>query len=161
MSVKVCVRRAARGLGHPQAYRLIRRAVAAVLSAEGVDEPCEVNVLLTDDEGIRAVNRESRGVDAPTDVLSFPFGQLTPGSFDPAACERSPDTGALYLGDMALSLPRCARQGEEYGHGFDHEVMYLAVHSALHLLGYDHLDEGEQKRRMRAREKEIMGGLEP
>ena len=62
---------------------------------------------------------------------------------------------------MALSLPRCARQGEEYGHGFDHEVMYLAVHSALHLLGYDHLDEGEQKRRMRAREKEIMGGLEP
>lgn len=156
---RVSVTRARRGLGHPGAYLLIRRAVTAALAAEGVDEPCEVDVLLTDDGGIREINREQRGVDAATDVLSFPFCTLTPGAFDPEACERNPETGGVFLGDMVLSLPRCAAQGEEYGHGFDREVSYLAVHSTLHLLGYDHMDEGPEKRRMRGREKLIMRKL--
>ena len=67
------------------------------------------------------------------------------------------ETGAVMLGDMMISLPACEKQGVEFGHGFNREIRYLTVHSVLHLLGYDHLDEGEQKRRMRAREKEIMG----
>lgn len=159
MKHTVTVSRRRRDLGHPDAYLLIRRAVEAAFTAEGVKERCEVNVLLTNDEGIRAINQAERGVDSATDVLSFPWNELTPGEFDPAACELDPETEELYLGDMVLDVPRCAQQGEEFGHGFDHELSYLAVHSTLHLLGYDHMDEGEQKKRMRAREKEIMEKL--
>ena len=148
------------GLGYPQTARYVRRAVEAALAAEGVTEPCAVEILLTDDEGIRAINREHRGIDSPTDVLSFPMNELTPGSFDPDACEYDYDRECLLLGDMVISMERCEKQAAEYCHGYAHEVMYLAVHSALHLLGYDHLDEGEQKRQMRAREKEIMKTLE-
>ncbi len=156
MKVKLSLSREKRGLGHENARSLILRAVKAALAAEGVDSPCAVSALLTDDEGIREINREYRGVDSATDVLSFPMNQLEPGKFDPAECERDLDTGCILLGDMAFSLERCARQGNEFGHGFDHELMYLTVHSVLHLLGYDHVDEGEMKRQMRGREKAIM-----
>ena len=90
-------------------------------------------------------------------MLSFPLNELTPGAFDPADCETDPETGAVLLGDMMISVPRCAEQGEDFGHGYEREIMYLTVHSVLHLLGYDHVDEGEMKQQMRAREKEIMG----
>ena len=149
------------GLGHRNAASLIRRAAEAALAAEGITAPCLISVMLTDEAGIHAVNREFRGVDRPTDVLSFPLNELAPGAFDPEACEFDPDAGVLMLGDMLISLPACESQGREYGHGFCHELMYLTVHSVLHLLGYDHLDEGEQKRTMRAREKAIMAELEP
>lgn len=129
--------------------RRIKKAALAVLAAEGVDEPCELSVLITDDESIHAVNREFRQVDSPTDVLSFPMGDT-----DPA-------TGRLLLGDMVLNLERAAAQGERFGHGAAHEISYLTVHSVLHLLGYDHVDEGEMKKQMRAREKLIMKRLEP
>ena len=145
------------GLGHNNAATLIRKAICRTLDAEGVKVPCAVSVLLTDEEGIRRVNREFRDVDSATDVLSFPMNELTPGAFDPEACERDLDSGMLLLGDMLLCLPRCESQGEEFGHGFAREIQYLCVHSVLHLLGYDHLDEGEQKQQMRAREKAIMG----
>lgn len=156
MPVKLSVSREKRGLGHENARKLILRAAAAALAAEGVTEDCALSALLTDDEGIREINREYRGIDSATDVLSFPLNELAPGEFDAAACERDLDTGRILLGDMAFSLERCARQGEEYLHGFDHELMYLTVHSVLHLLGYDHMEEDE-KRVMRAREKAIMG----
>ena len=92
-------------------------------------------------------------------MLSFPLNELRPGEFRPEECERDLDTGDILLGDMVFSLERCASQGEEFGHGFAHELMYLTVHSVLHLLGYDHVDEGEMKRRMRGREKAIMERL--
>ena len=145
------------GLGHRNAAAFIKKAAAMALEAEGITQPCLISVMLTDEEGIRTVNHEFRGIDRETDVLSFPLNELVPGAFDPEACERDPGTGELMLGDMMLSLPACERQGEEFGHGFEREVMYLTVHSILHLLGYDHLDEGEMKRQMRRREKEIMG----
>ncbi|MBR1457706.1 MAG: rRNA maturation RNase YbeY [Oscillospiraceae bacterium] len=157
MEHEIYVSREVRHLGHPNAAALIRRAAVMALEAEKIGVPCIVSVMLTDEEGIRRVNREFRGVDSATDVLSFPLNELQPGAFDAGACEREPDTGAVLLGDMMISLPQCERQGEEFGHGFAREVMYLTVHSILHLLGYDHVDEGEQKRRMRAREKAIMG----
>ena len=157
MEHEIEISREKSGLGYPQAARLIKKAVNAALNAEAVEVPCLVSVMLTDDEGIHRVNREFRDVDRPTDVLSFPLNELEPGAFDPELCERDPETGAVLLGDMMISLPRCAQQGEEFGHGFAREIQYLAVHSALHLLGYDHVDEGEQKRQMRAREKAIMG----
>ena len=157
--MRLSLYRQKRGLGFSQARGLISRAAAAALRCEGITCGCELNAMLTDDAGIREINREHRGVDAPTDVLSFPLNELAPGAFDESACERDPETGLVMLGDMVFSLERCARQGEEFGHGFDHELMYLTAHSVLHLLGYDHVDEGAEKRRMRAREKEIMAAL--
>ena len=157
MRHEVTISREKTGLGHREAAGLIKKAVNRALDAEGVDLPCIVNVMLTDDEGIHAVNKEFRNVDRATDVLSFPFNELIPGEFDPAVCEKDMDTGAVLLGDMMISLERCQAQGEEFGHGFAREIQYLTVHSVLHLLGYDHVDEGEMKRQMRAREKAIMG----
>ena len=160
MDLKLSLSREKRGLGHENARALILRAARAALACEGVDEPCLLGALLTDNEGIRELNREYRNIDSATDVLSFPMNELTPGEFDAEECERDMDTGRIVLGDMAFSLERCAAQGEEFAHGFDHELMYLTVHSVLHLLGYDHVDEGEMKKQMRAREKEIMATLE-
>ena len=160
MEHEVYVSRERKALGHNNSAALIKKAVRLALDAEGVDVPCEISVMLTDDEGIRSVNSEFRGIDRATDVLSFPLNELTPGEFDPDGCERDMDTGAVMLGDMMISVPRCAAQGEEFGHGYEREIMYLTVHSVLHLLGYDHMDEGEMKRQMRAREKEIMGDKE-
>lgn len=160
MEHEVYVSRERKALGHNNSAALIKKAVSLALDAEGVDVPCEISVMLTDDEGIRSVNSEFRGIDRATDVLSFPLNELTPGEFNPDGCERDMDTGAVMLGDMMISVPRCAAQGEEFGHGYEREIMYLTVHSVLHLLGYDHVDEGEMKRQMRAREKEIMGDKE-
>lgn len=157
MQHEIEISREVRNLGHRNSAALIKKAAQMALDAEGVDVPCIISVMLTDDEGIHAVNREFRGVDRATDVLSFPQNELLPGQFDSEGCERDLDSGAILLGDMMISVPRCEAQGEELGHGYERELMYLTVHSVLHLLGYDHVDEGEQKRQMREREKAIMG----
>lgn len=154
---EVIVNREKTNLGHPQSARLIRGAVEHALACENITEACTVSVLLTDDEGIRRLNQSFRNVDSVTDVLSFPMNELTPGSFRADSCERDPETGNILLGDILINLKRCEEQGEEYGHGFSREIRYLTVHSVLHLLGYDHMDEGAQKKQMRAREKAIMG----
>ena len=159
MKHEIEVSREKTGLGHHNAARLIKKAVQDALDAERLPRPCLVCVMLTDDDGIRKINRDFRGIDQPTDVLSFPLNELAAGAFDPDACDFDPETGMLMLGDMMISLERCQSQGEEYGHGFEREIRYLAIHSALHLLGYDHMDEGEQKRQMRAREKAILGDV--
>ena len=138
--------------------QLLRQVIPAALEAEGVETPCEVDVLFTDDRGIHAVNLEQRGVDAPTDVLSFPMFDLTPGEH-PGEEDTDPGTGLVPLGDMVISLERAKAQGEEFVHGSRRETAYLAVHSVLHLLGYDHLDEGPMKQQMRAREEDILSRL--
>ena len=137
---------------------LIRRTIRTALAAEGLTAPCEVDVLLTDDDGIHEINRELRQVDRPTDVLSFPEFELTPGQL-PGPEDADPGTGLIPLGDMVLSMERVAAQAREYGHSKRRELSYLVTHSVLHLLGYDHLDEGPQKARMRAREEAILGEL--
>ena len=150
---KIVISREKRGLGYPEAAKIIRRAVKAALGAQGIGNDCLVGVLFTDDEGIRRINREQRSLDSATDVLSFPMNELTAGAFDPGSCEYDYENDCILLGDMALSLERCAAQAEEYGHSFERELSYLTIHSVLHLLGYDHLDEGEEKRKMREREE--------
>ena len=140
---------------------LIRRTIRTALAAEGLTAPCEVDVLLTDDDGIHEINREMRQVDRPTDVLSFPEFELTPGQL-PGPEDAYPGTGLIPLGDMVLSMERVSAQAKEYGHSKRRELSYLVTHSVLHLLGYDHLDEGPMKAQMRAREEAIMAllGLE-
>ena len=134
----------------------IRRCIQETLKAEGIDVRCEINILVTDDAGIRIINRESRNLDKPTDVLSFPMFQLEAGN-PPADWEeyRDPDTRLVPLGDMCISLERAVAQAAEFGHSVRREVGYLTIHSMLHLLGYDHLDEGPQKKQMRGREEAI------
>ena len=136
----------------------LRKAIRAALEAEGVDIPCEINVSITGDGGIRQINADMRGVDAPTDVLSFPMFDLRPGD-KPSGRDADSATGLVPLGDMCISLERARAQAEEYGHSIRRELAYLAVHSVLHLLGYDHLDEGPMKSQMRAREEAILAGL--
>ena len=94
----------------------------------------------------------------PPDVLSFPMFELAPGE-TPGEEDADPATGLVPLGDMVLSLERAKAQAEEFGHSVEREVSYLAVHSVLHLLGYDHMDEGEMKAQMRGREEDILGAL--
>ena len=136
----------------------IRKVIRTALAAEGVDFPCEVDVRVTSDAGIHEINLEMRGVDRPTDVLSFPAFDLRPGEL-PGEEDADVATGLVPLGDMCLSLERVQAQAKEYGHSNRRELAYLVVHSVLHLLGYDHLDEGPQKVQMRAREDAILEEL--
>ena len=139
----------------------LHRCITAALAAEGVNVPCEINVLVTDDAGIRAINKAYRDIDRATDVLSFPMFELTPGELPEDWSEyRDPATHKVPLGDMAISLERAKAQAAEFGHSAEREVGYLTIHSVLHLLGYDHVDEGPMKKQMRAREEAILAEVE-
>ena len=139
---------------------IIRKCIRTTLAAEGVQVPCEINVLVTDDQGIRVINEAMRKVDKATDVLSFPMFEMTAGvlpeTWDPYL---DPETGLCPIGDMCISLERAVAQAKEFGHSTRREIGYLTIHSVLHLLGYDHLDEGPQKAQMRKREEEIAGTI--
>ena len=135
---------------------IIRKCINSTLNAERISVPCEINVLVTNDAGIQIINRESRKLDKATDVLSFPMFQFEPGN-PPAdwVDYQDPATGLVPLGDMCISLERAIAQAQEFGHSTRREVGYLTIHSMLHLLGYDHLDEAEMKKQMRGREEAI------
>lgn len=139
---------------------IIRNCIQQTLRAEGIGVPCEINVLVTDDRGIQVINRESRDIDKPTDVLSFPMFQLEAGNPPQDWQEyQDPESGLVPLGDMCISLERAIAQAQEFGHSTRREVGYLTIHSMLHLLGYDHLDEGPQKKQMRQREEAIAASI--
>ena len=144
----------------PILARHITKCICATLAAENITIPCEINVMLTDDVGIHGVNLAMREIDRPTDVLSFPMFQLEPGN-PPTQWEEylDPESGLCPLGDMCISLERAAAQAKEFGHSLKREVGYLTIHSVLHLLGYDHLDEGPMKKQMREREEAIAASI--
>lgn len=140
----------------PVISAIIKKAIESTLEYESITVPCEINVLVTDDKGIRAINSASRNIDKATDVLSFPMFQLTAGDPPEDWSEfLDPETDLCPLGDMAISLERAMAQAKAFGHSLRREVGYLTIHSMLHLLGYDHLDEGPQKQKMRSREEAI------
>lgn len=136
----------------------IRKVIRTALAVQGVDFPCEVDVLVTNDEEIRRLNREARQVDKATDVLSFPAFDLRPGEL-PGTEDADPGTGLVPLGDMMISMEHVLAQAKEYGHSNRRELGYLVTHSVLHLLGYDHMDEGPMKAQMREREEAILAEL--
>lgn len=139
---------------------VIKKCIFAALDAENVPVACEINVLITDNSGIRAINSASRNIDRETDVLSFPMFQMTPGELPTDwSAYIDPETALCPLGDMAISLEKAVEQAKTFGHSAQREVGYLTIHSILHLLGYDHLDEGEQKALMRYREEIIASGV--
>lgn len=134
----------------------IRKCVLATLEAEHVPVPCEINILVADNQTIRVLNKAYRNIDRETDVLSFPAFQFEPGHLPENLDDYiDPETGLLPLGDMAISYEKADAQAKEFGHSTKRELGYLTIHSILHLLGYDHVDEGEMKKQMRAREEAI------
>lgn len=160
MSCRVIISSEIRVAGYPLLKCCVRAAARRTLKCERINLPCQVNVLFTDNAGIRELNGRFRNTDMETDVLSFPANELEAGEFDKEKCEFDYSSGRYNLGDIVISIPKCLQQSREYGHSVYREVKYLAVHSMLHLLGYDHVDEGEMKRMMRDREKTIIGDKE-
>lgn len=135
---------------------LIERAVAAVLAGEGIDEEIELSILITRDEELHRLNRDYRGVDRPTDVLSFASEEEPDDA--PVAFVR-PDEEPRFLGDLAISYERVLDQAEEYGHTPARELAYLVAHGLLHLLGYDHELGPDEAADMRAREEAAMAQI--
>lgn len=141
----------------------IENAIGESLEFEGFDKPCEVSVVITDNEGIKEINREFRNIDKETDVLSFPMLDFEEGYYDEEEVQVSvedinPNSGEVVLGDIVISLEKALEQSKEYGHSFHREIAFLTVHSVLHLLGYDHEKE-EDRVIMRSKEEEILGKL--
>lgn len=142
------------------AKSIMKKCISAVLQDQNINIPCEINVLVTNDAGIREINRVSRNIDKPTDVLSFPMFSMNPLSLPQDWSEYTdPETGFCALGDMVISLERAISQAKEFGHGIRREIGYLTIHSMLHLLGYDHEDEGPEKALMRQQEERIASGI--
>ncbi len=141
----------------PLTYRhkmLVRAAVEATLDYEQYGNPAEVSVTFVDNEEIHALNKRFRGVDKPTDVLSFPLFDYDGTSEEPPV-----DEMLGMLGDIVLSLEQAAEQAKTYGHSFEREVSFLTVHSMLHLLGYDHETGEEDDADMRRRQSEIVESM--
>lgn len=147
----------------PAWLSLMQTAADCALLTEGVARPCAVSIRLCGDDAIHAINREYRGVDRATDVLSFPTvnypAGVTAGQADSLLRrELDDELDACMLGDLILSVPHVLKQAEEYGHSPEREAAYLLVHGLCHLMGYDHIEE-EDKRRMRAMEEKILSAI--
>ncbi len=142
----------------------LENTIMETLKEEEVNVSCEVSLVFVDNDEIREINNENRGIDRATDVLSFPILDYPKDKvykevykeekFD----ETFLDGDDLVIGDIVLSLEKALEQSKEYNHSFEREASYLVVHSVLHLLGYDHMEE-EEKKRMREREEEILNKL--
>ena len=142
---------------------LIVSVINEALDYVGCPYECSINVLLTDDTGIRDMNRDFRGIDRATDVLSFPMLSFeTPADFSGVEEDPSdyadPETGELVLGDIVVSCERARAQAAEFGHSLKREVAFLTAHSMLHLCGYDHIDEAERSV-MEQKQEEILTKL--
>ena len=132
---------------------IIRKAVENTLIHHGLGFDAEVSVTITNNDEIQSINKEFRNIDAPTDVLSFPMHEFDkPAVFDEKALALEP--AGVILGDIVVSVDKIAEQAEEFGHSFETELSYLVIHSTLHLLGYDHMEESD-KRLMREQEEII------
>lgn len=144
---------------------LAKKVIEHILQKEGCPFDCEVNLTMTDNDGIQAVNKEFRDMDKPTDVLSFPNCDFdTPGEFSQFRDEDvyfdcfNPENDYFVLGDIMISRDKMLAQAEEYGHGVTREYAFLIAHSVLHLIGYDHMVEEEAKH-MEAKQNEYLNDL--
>ena len=131
--------------------RLVEECTRAALEEEEIEDDAEVSVTLVDNGRIRELNAEYREIDRETDVLSFPLG-------NDEGFEVDPDTDAILLGDIVISLEKAAVQSEEYGHSFRREVAFLVTHSLFHLLGYDHMTP-EEEAEMFAKQEKVLDKL--
>lgn len=141
---------------------LIKKVIDAAMDYEKCPYEAEVSVVLTDNAAIHEVNLQTRGIDSPTDVLSFPMNEYAfPADFDSLEddiCAFNPETGELLLGDIMISVEKVMSQAEEYGHSNERELGFLVAHSMLHLFGYDHIEDDERKV-MEERQKGILDSI--
>lgn len=150
MNAKISIKNKVKDIELPKNYRaLIRKACNSSLLFEGISDLAEVNVTLVNDDEIKELNSAFRGIDKSTDVLSFPLGEN--GEYD-----INPETDALMLGDIVISAEHALKQAEEYGHSIDREIAFLTVHSMLHLLGYDHVNNETEEKEMFKKQEEIL-----
>ena len=153
MKIKVNITDKQRKIKLPSGTRLlVRKACTAVLVEENFTDLAEVDVSFVDDEQIKELNAQFRNIDSSTDVLSFPLGE--DGVYD-----INPETNAMLLGDIVISLEHALYQADLYGHGIEREMAFLTVHSMLHLLGYDHVNGGIEQATMREKEEKILEQL--
>jgi probable rRNA maturation factor len=141
-----------------------RKVVEACLDFVECPYEAEVSILLTDNEQIKQINQEYRGIDAPTDVLSFPVIEYEdPGDFsgleETFADYFHPETGELLLGDIVISIDKAETQAEEYGHTLLRELAFLTAHSMFHLFGFDHMEE-EERRTMEEKQEAVLSKLQ-
>lgn len=137
-----------------EAFRpLIQQAAEAALVYEEFPQDAEIEVIVATLEEIHSINLEQRGIDRPTDVLSFPMEE------EPFTAPADPATGAVFLGSMVLCLQKAQEQAHEYGHSIEREVAFLTVHSILHLLGYDHELGEQQEQEMFQKQEEVLRGM--
>ena len=150
MNAKVNITVKQKKVAIPREYRaLIRKACNTTLKYEGFLDKAEINVTIVDDDEIQLLNREFRDIDKSTDVLSFPLGEN--GVYD-----YNPETDALMLGDIVISVDHALAQAELYGHGIEREIAFLTVHSMLHLLGYDHVHNENEEKEMFSKQEEVL-----
>jgi len=133
----------------------LHQVVEHSLAAQDIGSEVELGLLITDDETVRKLNQEYRGIDEPTDVLSFALVERKPGS-SPFI---TPPDDLLHLGEVVISYPQAVRQAEENNHKVEEEVALLVIHGILHLLGYEH-DEPAREREMRALEERVLSKVE-
>ena len=144
----------------PIVASIIKKSIEATLKAENISVPCEINVLVTNDRSIRAINLAGRNIDKATDVLSFPMFELIAGQPpEDWSVFLDPESGLCPLGDMAISLERAEAQAKAFGHSLRREVGYLTIHSMLHLLGYDHEVGDAEDADKRKRQREIIESI--
>lgn len=150
------------GMLHIPYHRIINEVVEGTLDYLNIPFEAEVSVTITDAGTIRSLNKEHRGIDAATDVLSFPLNEFRkPGDFEALADDPdafNPETGELMLGDIIISIDHAIAQAAEYGHEVVREYAFLIAHSMLHLMGYDHMTEADAAD-MEQRQEEILTGL--
>lgn len=132
--------------------KLIENSVSQSMALEGFEVPAEISILLVDNVRIHQINLEHRGVDRPTDVLSFPLVEMKEGVILSNEGDFDLDENMLLLGDIVLSLEMAQSQAVEYGHSLQREVAFLVTHGVFHLLGYDHMEPEEEKRMLQKQE---------
>ena len=153
---KIYARHEGVGREHMLPVPLLKGCIRETLRFESVNFPCEISIVISNNKFIQKMNKEFRNIDKATDVLSFPFNEFTPGNYEVDLNDAQGKQKTIPLGDIIISAEKVHSQAAEYGHSSFREAAYLVVHSVLHLLGYDHVDEAENKKLMRSREKEIM-----
>ena len=130
--------------GFEEYSEYIEKAVKAALDAEKINYGCEINVEITNNTEIQKLNKEFRGKDSPTDVLSFPMNDI------------NPENGLMILGDIAISIEKAKEQSKEFNQSLERELMFLAIHATLHLLGYDHELSEQDDLIMREKQRKII-----
>ncbi len=139
--------------------QMLIKCIKAALRGENISHPVSVDVTFVSDRTIRSINKEHRGKDAATDVLSFPMLEFLNGSVEGELSDYEDEDGTVFLGDIIISLERAQAQSEEYGHSFMRETGFLCVHSMLHLLGYDHEEDEESRKTMRIKEEAALESI--